>query len=120
MLNFILDAFGPALGDAIFALLQAAVRGGLLVSGVFWGKLLSTGFTEHPSIRRIISVAMPIQVVIALFFSLYGFWLVVNPGESQREAVRDAVFTFLVVLIPLWSGSVWAASELKRGSDCKG
>ena len=102
-----IDLLRWAFGDATFVLVQVAVRGALLAWGVFMGRLFATGFFEHPKPMKVGLISMPIMVLIAAGFAFYGFKLVVNPGETRLEAIRDAEVTFFLVLLPLWAGCIW-------------
>ena len=108
MINDICVAFWPSFQEALSELIVVGVRGGVLVWGVFMGKLLATGFFEGPSRYKVAFISMPIAVLPAAFFAFWSYEWIVNPGETRSEALHDAGLTFFFVLLPLWSGCLWA------------
>jgi hypothetical protein len=75
--------------------------------GCIHGRLIATGFVEHPTPWKTVLISISVSPVIALLCALYGYKFVVNPGESSVEALRDAQLTFVIVLLPLLLGGAW-------------
>ncbi len=96
-----------ALTTAIDSIVVLAARSGLLVWGVFMGRLIATGFVAHPRPWKTVLISASVAPLIALLCALYGYRCVVDPGESASEALLDAQFTFFVVLLPLLVGGAW-------------
>lgn len=109
-----MEHLGLALEEAIWLLAQVALKGGILVWGVFMGKLFAIGFSEQPRLIKVVLISMPIMVLIAACFAFYGFKFVVNPGETRLEAIHDAQVTFFLVLLPLWAGCIWGMMSLVK------
>jgi len=107
MIDEIWSSSGSAFNEAFSAILNVAVKGGLLFVGWYVGKLLGVGFFAEPSWKKVIFVSMPIAMLVAAFLSLCGFVFVVNPDETRAAAIDDALFTFWCVLLPLWGGSIY-------------
>ncbi len=103
-----------AFDAALLHVLQAAVRGAILVLGILIGKKLAIDFYKPPSNIKIILISMPIGIVIASVFALYSYKLVTDPGETELIAVYNAIHTFFLVLIPLLVGCGWGLLILNR------
>ena len=115
MIDEIWSSSGSALKEAIGEIIVVAARGGLLVWGCVMGKVLGGGFFEEPlPWKKVIFISLPIALLVAAFLSLYGFFFVVNPGETRAEAIDDALFTFWCVLLPLWGGSIYGMASIPR------
>ena len=111
-----MELMASALGSAISVLVVAAIRGAFLFYGVMAGRVMGKGFTENPSWKKVVFLSMPIAAFIASVAGLWSYKLE-NPGETETEALFDALFVFFLVLVPLWTGCIWALVDLNNQNN---
>ncbi len=108
MIAQVLGTLREVFGEALDNIITVAVRGGGLFWLTFMGKILGAGFFQRPFYKKkVVFISMPIAVLVALFFAFWGYKWVVDPGETQADALHDAQLTFCYVLLPLWAGCIW-------------
>lgn len=112
MISEFIKPLSAAFGDALVSSFVVALKGGILFWGLLVGKVLATGIFEPPSRKKIAFISMPIAVVVSAFFAFYRFMWMVNPGETEADAIYDAEVTFFTVLLILWAGCIWGSLEL--------